>query len=94
MASESLVIFACYMAVYCVAFVITSMYCAYLTKTEKNTTDSCLRTFRRWIKLTWSFKSLYLAIIPHIFDQATDVAVIYEYYVLQQNQSIERVIVR
>ena len=92
MASESVVIFVCYMAVYCAAFVITSMYCAYLTKTEKDTTDSCVQKLKKWIKLTWSFKSLYLAIIPHIFDQATDVAVIYEYYILQKNKSIENVI--
>ena len=36
--------------------------------------------FKRWLKLTWSKKKVYLQLIPHFFDQATDFGVIFEYY--------------
>ena len=51
-----------------------------------------MSAFKEWIKLTWSFKSLYLSMIPHIFDQATDIAVIYEYYSLINDENIKDVI--
>eukprot|EP01084_Bolivina_argentea_P117277 208295_1 len=33
-----------------------------------------------WVKSVWSKKSIYWAVVPHIFDQATDFGLIYEYY--------------
>ena len=104
MPDESFTIFVTYMTIYCCAFVITSIYCAYCTIAIKSQSQgqsassavvgSCLTcdAFKQWIKLTWSFKNLYLSIIPHIFDQATDIAVIYEYYSLINDKNIENVI--
>ena len=85
------------MGIYCSVFAITSIYCAYSTfkdRAQGQSMDSCFsyQSFKAWIKLTWSFKRLYLAIIPHIFDQATDIAVIYEYYLLQSNNNIKNAI--
>eukprot|EP01083_Nonionella_stella_P152568 489251_1 len=36
--------------------------------------------FKDWLKSIWHKKKIYWAIIPHIFDQATDAGVIYEYH--------------
>jgi len=36
--------------------------------------------FKRWAKLTWQKKKIYLSIIPHLFDQATDYGVIMTYH--------------
>eukprot|EP01084_Bolivina_argentea_P277183 473148_1 len=33
-----------------------------------------------WMKSIWNKKKIYWAILPHIFDQATDVGIIYQYY--------------
>eukprot|EP01083_Nonionella_stella_P066967 176781_1 len=36
--------------------------------------------FKDWLKSIWHKKKIYWAVIPHIFDQATDAGVIYEYH--------------
>eukprot|EP01084_Bolivina_argentea_P250455 419614_1 len=35
---------------------------------------------KSWAKLLWKKKSIYLSLIPHLFDQATDIGVVYNYY--------------
>eukprot|EP01083_Nonionella_stella_P121207 364105_1 len=45
--------------------------------------------FIHWGKMVWSKKKIYWAMIPHIFDQATDFGVIVEYFHLyKQNDRI------
>eukprot|EP01084_Bolivina_argentea_P071110 129312_1 len=48
------------------------------TKTEKR--RGCKHYFKKWLKLSWSKKRIYVSIAPHLFDQATDVGVIVQYY--------------
>ena len=103
MPDVSVTIFSIYMGIYCSAFGITSIYCAYFTMKNQSQQqqsiatsmiDSCFTwaAFIEWIKLTLRFKRLYLSIIPHIFDQATDITVIYEYYSLINDENIKNVI--
>eukprot|EP01084_Bolivina_argentea_P250454 419604_1 len=40
-----------------------------------------------WLKSLWTKKSIYLALIPHLFDQATDFAVMWRYYELSQTNN-------
>ena len=87
------VIFSIYMGIYGGAFVVTSIYCAYFTmKNQSQQQHQSKSPFKQWITLTFCFKSLYLSIIPHIFDQATDIAVIFEYCILINDDSIKNVI--
>eukprot|EP01084_Bolivina_argentea_P137849 242784_1 len=41
--------------------------------------------FKHYFKLLWAKKKVYWAMVPHIFDQATDIGVILEYYYLYNN---------
>ena len=36
--------------------------------------------FVDWMRSIWQKKKIYWAILPHIFDQASDAGVVYEYY--------------
>ena len=44
---------------------------------------------KEWGKSMWHQKKIYGSIFPHIFDQATDIGVILEYYQQWQHQSID-----
>ena len=50
--------------------------------------QSCSKRTRKflvyWLKTLWKKKSIYISIIPHLFDQATDLGVIYKYYEIWQ----------
>ena len=37
-----------------------------------------------WLKSLWCKKKVYISIVPHLFDQATDLGVIYTYYEIWQ----------
>eukprot|EP01084_Bolivina_argentea_P122265 216670_1 len=45
---------------------------------------SCFKRTKKfviyWVKSLWTKKSIYFSIIPHLFDQATDLGVVYKYY--------------
>ena len=45
---------------------------------ETENSGKCKR-FRRWIKLVWKMKSMYLSGLVHIYDIATDVGVIIDW---------------
>jgi len=39
-----------------------------------------MSAFTHWAKLLWQKRKVYIQLIPHFFDQATDFGVIYEYW--------------
>ena len=41
---------------------------------------------QQWAKLFWRKKKVYFALLPHFFDQATDLGVIFEYYRYIRNE--------
>ena len=89
----SFIIGAIYMGIYLFAFFITSIYCAYIIiNNEGYKGKGCIYKIKKWIKLSWKKKKLYLAIIPHLFDQATDIAVLIEYYELSNNINVKQYI--
>eukprot|EP01084_Bolivina_argentea_P296579 510807_1 len=55
---------------------------------NKHICKRLLKFFRYWTKSLWTKKSIYISIIPHLFDQATDVGVLYTYYEIWQNPQI------
>ena len=49
----------------------------------------CIKLLTQWAKLVWKKKKIYLALLPHFFDQATDIGVILVYHEYNQsNQDI------
>eukprot|EP01084_Bolivina_argentea_P047435 87409_1 len=40
---------------------------------------------KHWAKLVWSKKKVYWGLVPHIFDQATDISVAVEYWIMYKN---------
>ena len=50
---------------------------------------SCFKRWRSftkyWMKSLWKKKKIYVSIVPHIFDQATDAGVIYTYHEIWRN---------
>eukprot|EP01084_Bolivina_argentea_P031597 58482_1 len=58
-------------------------------QSDENNHKPCTKRFvkfvKYWIQSLWVKKSVYISIIPHLFDQATDFGVIYTYYVILQN---------
>eukprot|EP01084_Bolivina_argentea_P161606 281320_1 len=62
----------------------------FVTENEPNNkAKSCFKRFKKfmkyWGKSLWIKKSIYVSIIPHLFDQATDIGVLYKYYDIWQN---------
>ena len=88
----SLVVTWTYFSVYVIAFLIVSIVCAAKIKkeykasqaTQELAPDQILMTKKtaitHWAKLLWKKKKVYLQLVPHFFDQATDFGVIFEYY--------------
>ena len=56
---------------------------------KNNKNKSCFKIFKTftkyWLKSLWTKKKIYISIVPHIFDQATDAGVIYTYYEIWSN---------
>eukprot|EP01084_Bolivina_argentea_P122635 217309_1 len=93
----SIIYFSTYVAVFCGASIFCA-YSIYGTMKSPNgsiasnlknktTTRSrlslCSRDFAKlWIKSLWKMKKVYISIVPHIFDQATDIGVLFQYYAL------------
>eukprot|EP01083_Nonionella_stella_P275232 934663_1 len=96
-ANYSFVVAISYFILYVFMILIVSIVCAFTVRLEymdaKNELDqdvkwsdwSATELFRRWIKLLWRQKKVYGHIIPHFFDQATDLGVIFEYYKLRND---------
>ena len=62
-------------------------------QTGKPTTNKkrgCTHYVKKWMKLTWNKKKIYLSILPHLFDQATDYGVILTYYGYIGDEDIEK----
>eukprot|EP01084_Bolivina_argentea_P098363 176774_1 len=49
-------------------------------KAKTDGKKGCKHYFKKWIKLSWAKKKIYVSIAPHLFDQATDLGVIAQYY--------------
>eukprot|EP01084_Bolivina_argentea_P098361 176769_1 len=54
---------------------------------EKTSTKhrGCKHYVRMWFKLTWQKKKIYISLAPHLFDQATDIGLILQYYSYMTN---------
>eukprot|EP01084_Bolivina_argentea_P075247 136417_1 len=85
-----------YFALYITMFLIVSIVCAVKVTKEhhkqKNIQESIYqytktKLIKQWIKLLWQKKKIYLQLIPHFFDQATDIGVVVEFYHLR-NENI------
>ena len=94
----SLVVTWTYFTVYVTIFFAVSIYCAIVVKQEydqhKNEQQlqqevqdqwSKKKLFKKWYRSVWKKKKVYLNLIPHLFDQATDFGVIAEYWRLRNN---------
>eukprot|EP01084_Bolivina_argentea_P154087 268636_1 len=51
-------------------------------RTNEKTRDKWYDGIKEWFSLIREKKKIYLSLVPHIFDQATDIGVIYQYYAL------------
>eukprot|EP01083_Nonionella_stella_P066966 176780_1 len=85
-AKPSTVISVIYLTLYGTVIIATSIYCLWELKQKANSSKQSANQvydgnfFKDWLKSLWHKKKIYWAIIPHIFDQATDAGVIYEYH--------------
>eukprot|EP01083_Nonionella_stella_P034164 93533_1 len=84
-----------YFTIYMFIFLIVSVVCALTVRTEyiidKNKDEqitkwTARKLIRKWAMLLWQKKKVYLQLIPHFFDQATDLGVIFEYYNLRETE--------
>eukprot|EP01084_Bolivina_argentea_P040158 74210_1 len=55
------------------------------TTSETEKKEEWYKPIKEWFVLMQEKRKVYLSLIPHIFDQATDYGVIYTYYSLWQN---------
>ena len=46
---------------------------------------NCCHYFKHWAWLTWEKRLIYIELIPHLFDQATDFGVVFQFYQYMQN---------
>ena len=77
----SLVITWSYFIVYSIVFFIVSIVCAVRVREIHNESElSICSAFISWAKLLWKKKKVYIQLVPHFFDQATDFGVIYEFW--------------
>eukprot|EP01084_Bolivina_argentea_P136848 241038_1 len=60
-------------------------------KTQINpiTKEKWYEPIKEWFKLVSEKKKVYLALVPHLFDQATDFGVIYQYYSFWKDEDSE-----
>eukprot|EP01083_Nonionella_stella_P289598 985504_1 len=57
----------------------------HLHTTDASCTDNCLDVTKLWLASFGTKLQIYLSLIPHIFDQATDFGVLIEYYTLYKS---------
>ena len=94
--SYSLIVTWSYFSVYVTIFFIVSIICGISVRKEykaqnsiQSTTQSNVKKWskkkivKEWAKSVWKKKKIYLQLIPHLFDQATDFGVILEYWRLR-----------
>eukprot|EP01084_Bolivina_argentea_P307597 531696_1 len=88
-----------YFTVYVTIFLGVSIYCVYKIRKDyknyKNVQElqqnqlqqdwSKKGMFKTWYKSVWKKKKIYFQLIPHFFDQATDLGVILEYWRLRND---------
>eukprot|EP01084_Bolivina_argentea_P209368 356643_1 len=100
-AAYSVVVTIVYFSIYASVFFAASIFCAYEVKTKfKSKNDDfglelaaapislCSRKFLKlWVKSLWKMKKIYISIIPHIFDQATDLGVLFQYHAFWKNNT-------
>eukprot|EP01083_Nonionella_stella_P172767 593932_1 len=85
--------FSAYMFIFLIvsivcAFTVRSEYAEFKNKDADNAKWSMAKLSKRWAKLLWRKKKVYGQLIPHFFDQATDLGVIFEYYKLRDDDEI------
>eukprot|EP01084_Bolivina_argentea_P154090 268642_1 len=56
------------------------------SKTSETKKEKWYTPIKEWLRLVLEKKKVYLALIPHLFDQATDFGVVYQYYILSQTE--------
>eukprot|EP01084_Bolivina_argentea_P032722 60588_1 len=87
----SKIVTICYGTIYGLIIFLTSIYSAYDTyRMHGKSTNSlgCMDFIKLWGKDFWSKKKIFLAVIPHLVDQATDIGTIWTYYdSYQQNKA-------
>lgn len=78
-------------SLYGLIIISTSVACAVMM--SKNKHKRWYGPILAWAKLVKQKKDIYISILPHLFDQATDLGVIWQYYLLSydavNNQSID-----
>eukprot|EP01083_Nonionella_stella_P016456 45937_1 len=92
----SLVVTWTYFTVYVLMILVVSVLCAIDMYKEQqsqyNTNDVdmdlIVSIIKKWGKSIWKKRRIYLPLIPHFFDQATDFGVIIEYYSLRNNTEL------
>lgn len=92
-----------YFSVYVTIFLGVSFYCAIKVKKEYNEHKSIQEIqqdktqqqdwskrgiLMKWGKSVWQKKKIYLQLIPHFFDQATDFGVILEYWIKRNDEDL------
>ena len=93
----SLIVTWSYFALYMIGFLIVSIICAIKIRKQWKENKSQVeinpdqkKMSKRsalvlWAKLLWKKKKVYLQLVPHFFDQATDFGVIFEFWRLHQD---------
>eukprot|EP01083_Nonionella_stella_P054409 143604_1 len=82
MSSYDLFVSIAYFTTYGLVFLVASVYSVYelLSQDKQSSSLTTAKLIKKWAKLIWIKKSVYISIIPHLFDQATDIGVIWHYY--------------
>eukprot|EP01083_Nonionella_stella_P226797 805115_1 len=97
MADYAFVVTWTYFSAYVFIFFIVSVVCAFTVRSEyeefknkdaDNVKWSMAKLSKRWAKLLWRKKKVYGQLIPHFFDQATDLGVIFEYWKLRNDETL------
>eukprot|EP01084_Bolivina_argentea_P301829 520831_1 len=73
-----------YFTIYAAVFVIGSIYSA---KEVYSSSNGLKKFLMNWRKSLWTKKSIYFAVVPHIFDQASDIGVLWTYYELWKDNT-------
>lgn len=80
----------CYGSFYGVSLLIISILAHFEVKQHENYHRlSCFIKATIWYRTVWNKRRIYLALLSHVWDQATDVGVILEFYYLWQAQKAD-----
>ena len=63
----------------------------HVTRSNSAMSFSKKSIFKCWFKLTWKMRSIYICVLVHIFDMATDLLVIREWYIEEDKHDIEHI---